>query len=791
MYLGPSVTLGKYPPQVTTEGVSSITTSSATLTGNLDSTGALDCQVWFEYGITTSYGSSTSKLSKSSTGPFSAVISSLNPDIAYHFRARAQNSEGTSYGSDMTFKTETISPRTWYVDDDKQDYPAADFTKIQDVVDAAGAGDTIIVYPGTYTENVDVNKDHLTIESQSGAEKTIVQAANVEEVHVFGVTADYVTIKGFTVKNASGRGIALSQVEHCIISYNKVQNSGFGVWLYLSSNNTITSNTALDNGATGIHLTFSSNNIVTNNVALNNTQGIYLYCSSNNTLINNRMLDNQRNFFVEGWELSWFIQDIDTSNKVNGKPMQYLVGKSDLIIDSSWDIGYLGIINCTNITVKDLTLDNNNGQGVLLAFSSDSRIEAINVSNNLWGIDVCCSSYNTIANNAASNNMYGIRLYRSSNNTVIDNTTSNNEIGIHLYYYCSNNTLANNIASDNGNGILLLHSCSNTITNNTASNNGNGIQLYDYSCGNALTNNTASKSNNGIYLCDYSSDNILTNNAASNNYLGVFSYRSSNNTLTSNTALANYRYGILLRHSDSNKIYLNNFINNWHSVYSDDSTNTWNSPEPITYTYNGKTYTNYLGNYWGDYTGSDTDGDGIGDTPYVIDLDKDGYLLMEPFENYKIGPDTTPPTVVSTSPEDGAINVAIDTVVTATFSEAMSDPSAPVVYTSPSVGGSTYWSNNTMTFRPTIPLAYSTTYAVTIGTNAQDLAGNPLATPYTWSFTTESALNKPPSQPVNLAPADGATGVNWTFTLESSAFLDPDPGDYHTASQWQLTYTPW
>jgi len=51
--------------------------------------------------------------------------------------------------------------KTWYVDDDLQDYPSADFTKIQDAVNAASAGDTISGYPGTYSENVDVDKNHL------------------------------------------------------------------------------------------------------------------------------------------------------------------------------------------------------------------------------------------------------------------------------------------------------------------------------------------------------------------------------------------------------------------------------------------------------------------------------------------------------------------------------------------------------------------------------------------------------------------------------------------------------
>jgi hypothetical protein len=94
-----------YPPQVTTKEASSITTSSATLNGNLDSTGGLDCEVWFEYGTTTSYGYSTPKQSKSSTGSFSAGISGLDDDTTYHFRAVASNSKGTDYGSDKTFKT--------------------------------------------------------------------------------------------------------------------------------------------------------------------------------------------------------------------------------------------------------------------------------------------------------------------------------------------------------------------------------------------------------------------------------------------------------------------------------------------------------------------------------------------------------------------------------------------------------------------------------------------------------------------------------------------------------------
>jgi pectin methylesterase-like acyl-CoA thioesterase len=64
----------------------------------------------------------------------------------------------------------SLSSATIYVPDD--------FAKIQWAVDNATVRSTIIVRDGTYTENVDVNKDHLTIKSENGAEKTIVQAVS-------------------------------------------------------------------------------------------------------------------------------------------------------------------------------------------------------------------------------------------------------------------------------------------------------------------------------------------------------------------------------------------------------------------------------------------------------------------------------------------------------------------------------------------------------------------------------------------------------------------------------------
>jgi len=179
------------------------------------------------------------------------------------------------------------SAKTIYVPDS--------YAKIQWAVDNASAGDTIIVRDGTYTENINVNKPHLTIRSENGADKTVVQAENTYD-NAFKITANYVNISGFTVKGTKAvypdyfAGIYLaSSADHCYISHNNVSNNRYGIFLK-SSTNVITDNKILDNDI-GIYLYSSSNNNIIKNTVNSNGEGILVGASHYNSIFENIITD--------------------------------------------------------------------------------------------------------------------------------------------------------------------------------------------------------------------------------------------------------------------------------------------------------------------------------------------------------------------------------------------------------------------------------------------------------------------------------------------------------------------
>jgi parallel beta-helix repeat protein len=165
--------------------------------------------------------------------------------------------------------------------------------------------------------------------------------------------------------------------------------------------------------------------------------------------------------------MSEFVNDVDASNTVDGKPVIYWVNEQDKTVPS--DAGYVVLIGCTNITVQGLVLTNNS-QGVLLVATDNSLIASNYIGNNFYGI-AFQGSYGHCYNNVISNNNItenandGIYSWGAYNTNVTGNSITNNQ-GDDIHFYESPNAyIVGNYITGN---IDINDSANSTVEQNDA-----------------------------------------------------------------------------------------------------------------------------------------------------------------------------------------------------------------------------------------------------------------------------------------------------------------------------------
>ena len=146
-------------------------------------------------------------------------------------------------------------------------------------------------------------------------------------------------------------------------------------------------------------------------------------------------------------------------------------------------------------------------------------------------------------------------------------------------------------------------------------------------------------------------------------------------------------------------------------------------------------------------------------------------------------PDTTPPTVSSTVPANNATNVATaGLTVSVTFNEAVAPGTVEGTINAPFSLGAPALSNMNRVATWSMPVtddggvatwAPSTNYTVSV--EAADVAGNAMAMPFNFSFTTASPPDTTPPSLVNITPNDNATGVptNSSIVITFSEPMNP------------------
>lgn len=513
----------------------------------------------------------------------------------------------------------------------------ADFTSIQAAIDNAFPGDTIVIFPGVYEENVDVYVTNLTLKSESASSgDTIVKTASSLD-DIFYIIADGVTISGLNITGPvdfPNAGIRLNGVKYCNIENNQLSNNYSGSVLNTSSgNSSLTFNNSSSDAGFGIRLDSSSSNILGNNSLSGNGTSILLLNSRENILINNSASGGNYGIWVD----SSSNNTLDGNNLSNNRVGAYLNVSSGNVLNNNTASNNTG----SGINLSDSvgnTLSNStaskNTVSIVLQNSSANILDNNTVSDNDYGFWLDSSSDdNRLDGNKALNNSVGIRMKISSGNVLKGNIALNNTLSGISVWNSTENTLINNAASNSGVSISLQNCSKNTLFNNTVSSSSYGMRIA-FSSDNNLSGNNASNNNFGLYLKN-STDNMLSGNRAnSNSRHGIYMGFSRNNMLNSNRVVSNSEYGLYILESGNSSIY-NNYFNNTNNTYLKGSNAGTSLNTTLTQAKNILDGSYLGGNFWAtpegngfSQTHTDKNGDGICDVAYAVNEECIDYLPL-------------------------------------------------------------------------------------------------------------------------------------------------------------------
>ncbi|RLB00337.1 MAG: hypothetical protein DRG83_11690 [Deltaproteobacteria bacterium] len=175
------------------------------------------------------------------------------------------------------------------------------YSSIQDAIDAASPGDTVLVRPGTYNENI-ILKDGVDVRG-SGAEVTHIVGTGIRDV-VIARSLTKCTFDGFSVKgSADGSFYAGIKIYggSPVISNNLITENTNGIYIEGNSSAIIRNNTIKKNGHASSSVVeygiicISSTPLITNNIITKNDDvGVYIVWegSSGAQVINNTITDH-------------------------------------------------------------------------------------------------------------------------------------------------------------------------------------------------------------------------------------------------------------------------------------------------------------------------------------------------------------------------------------------------------------------------------------------------------------------------------------------------------------------
>jgi len=366
------------------------------------------------------------------------------------------------------------------------------YPTIQEGIDTSTDGDTVLVQPGTYYENINFN------------------GHNIELGSLFLMTGDTNYISQTIIDgDLSGSVITLVSEEHstAVITGFTIQNGyavdGGGIYCYntdpIISSNMITGNHASEGDGGGIFCEYHSDPIISNNTINDNSadRGGGIYCfgiTTNPTIIDNTINDNSAR--CGGAIYLWIVNSSTIGNN-------NITGNTADIAGGIWSVpSTSGNVSVENNIIIGNSATSSSGGGIYHAGKGT-------IDNNI------------ITGNSADSGHGGGIFYSGNTNSINNNFISGNSATHGAGIYCwsehfgseipiFNNIITENLADSAGGGIYFLHIISSVKNNSILRNSADfGAGIYCRNSRSTMINNTISENSadeigGGIYSCNNS-----------------------------------------------------------------------------------------------------------------------------------------------------------------------------------------------------------------------------------------------------------------------------------------------
>lgn len=552
-----------------------------------------------------------------------------------------RNTYGADYGIDLTWVRNCVIENVTTHDlNVTYHFAWSSFVTIKDCVSRGGEVqlwkcDNITIDGYRRTRGPDTGYDDgIFVDAGSDVDLVDCYISDVDDHGIYLQGTHGVDVRGCSIVSAGQIGIFVKAFDDRVVrDYNIEGNTilagGFGIHLNDIVGMKVEGNNLIDTGSYGLSIYRCNDHIIRDNTFTN--QGIAFP----------GRIPHSGAIFV--------------NNTVDGRPIVYLEGISDTIIDG--DIGQLLVLDATNCTVRNLTCK----ATLFVRFSNHITIDNCSFVDASSGISLYYTNKTTIRRSTFEDCITGASNF-NSDHIVVDNCTfSGFKLGIsadctfsvpgqvrdHTYQYnvfrrsaedcwfairlnhaVLGRVMWNDISGVKGDGIVVSDSRNVKVQHNTVSDcTRDGIRTVVSTGPYIVCDNTVKNTTVGLSISGSVEKQVFGNNVDGCHETGIMMDYSSNSIVIFNRVSDSTDHGLVIGGS-SNLIHHNMFIaNNQAGVGplppqvtdESDGTNKWDDGYG-------------QGNYWSDYEArypAASSSNGVWSIPYEVETESSQIELYD------------------------------------------------------------------------------------------------------------------------------------------------------------------